>query len=154
MLVLGAVNDLSVRILVDTGAAVSMLSSSFAQKACIASYPPNDGTSSLVGPDGKPLKLAGTTTAKITLGDTSCLHCYRLVKGLRYDCIVGRDVLSHIPCTISSGEGRLFFSTQPANVSTVRSTFGSLRLGSVAHIPPRHEVTVLAKLRRPGTNSS
>ena len=141
MLIPGAVNGVSVRVLVDTGAALSLLSSAFASRAGLPLEPVPDGQNSLVGADGKPLECVGDALTQLSLGDANCLHRMRVVRDLQHDCIVGRDVLSHIPCTITSGAGRLFFSTQPANVSTVRSTLGSLRLCQAINIPPRHEVT-------------
>ena len=131
MLVPGAVNGCPVDAVIDTGSAATLLSEDFADRLPKElEKETSDQGPKLIGANGQPLEAVASAIVQLELGDATCWHRVRIVKGLPRDCIVGRDVLSHIPCTISSGQGRMFFSTSPASISTVGSDYGVLKLKS------------------------
>ena len=154
-MVLGTLNGRTVKFLVDTGAAVSLLSLPLAtelglREECLLPPPPLR----LCGADGSDLTICGTSVVRIAVGASTCLHDIYVVRQLYHPCILGRDVLSHIPCTIQSDGAGLRFSAAESSVSTVDPTRIALRLSGRATVPPHHEVFAWAVLDDPTEDDS
>ena len=146
----GAVNDCPAKMLIDTGAAVTLVSDSlFAQTGMTSNdlVAPVAERDDLMGAAGASLRVMGTVMMCLSIGPANCCHRVRIVKDLLYPCIVGRDVLKHIPCHITSGDGRITFQADPAAVSLAGHSLGEVRLCDEVCIPPRHEVTIEAAVK-------
>ena len=147
MSVAGAIDGMPVDFLIDTGAAVSLLSEPLARRLGVtdAELGQVDPRVQLCGAGGAVLDVIGTAVVQLTIKDTRCLHEIRVVQKLRHPCILGRDVLAQIPCEISSQGGQLVFRTAPSEVSTVQQVAGTtLRLQRLERIPAHTEVIVWA----------
>ena len=99
MIVAGTINVRPVEFLVDTGAAVSLLSEALANDLGFAAehLRPLERVERYCGAGGQPLKLLGTVSVHLQVQACECDHDMRVVRSLRHPCILGRDVLSHIP---------------------------------------------------------
>ena len=136
MMVDGAINGVRVRMLVDTGAAVTLLSECVLSSLGLSWTDPEVMDSEpLVGACGGVLPVIGKVKVQISLGGLECPQLVSVVKGLRHQCLLGRDVLCQLPCSIVMGEGRMVFCTHQGF---------SVRLCEQTMIPPRHEVVVTA----------
>ena len=89
--------------------------------------------------------MVGNVVVELIIGSARCLHEMRVVRQLRHPCIVGRDVLTQIPCEISSQDGTLNFQAHQADVVTVPTEDGvALRLQRIERIPAHSEIVVWA----------
>jgi len=141
VIVPGAVNGYPVQMLVDTGAAVSLISDTLADILCleeIREKVPKGTALSLCSVDGTKLRMMGKVPVCLSVQDTPCLHEVHVVRNLHYTCIVGRDVLSQIPCAIVSDGQQLRFSVG----ETARKDKCSIRLKDRLVLPPHHEIVV------------
>ena len=143
MLVHGTVNGCPVQFLVDTGSAVSLLSESLARDLGIAitDLAPLQQTERFCGAGGQPLQILGMVVVQLRIQECSCRHGMRVVRNLRHPCLLGRDVLSRIPCEIASCEGRLMFQAGKAEVNTLDEG-QMLRTQERVLIPPLHQMVV------------
>eukprot|EP00117_Sycon_ciliatum_P034902 scpid20142/ scgid26552/ Retrovirus-related Pol polyprotein from transposon 17.6; Protease; Reverse transcriptase; Endonuclease len=144
MLTTGTIDGLSVEMLVDTGAAVSLVSADLARKL---GYDPDRLTADapglkFCGADGKPLVVNGKVVVHLGVQGCVCSPEMRVVDGLRFPCVLGRDVLSSIPCNITSANGKLCFKVEERRGSGADEA--PLRLQEKIVLPPHHEMTVAA----------
>ena len=146
MIVAGTINVRPVEFLVDTGAAVSLLSEALADDLGFAAehLRPLERVERYCGAGGQPLKLLGTVSVHLQVQACECDHDMRVVRSLRHPCILGRDVLSHIPCVIASSDGKLTFRAGKAEVSMVEEKGCELRSKERVVIPPSHQMVVWA----------
>ena len=108
----------------------------------------------LSGASGEPLEGIGSFVAHFSLGAADCSHRVRVVRGLSHECIVGRDLLGSIQCSIvSNGNGRLQFFTSPSCTPTVPTEVASAHAVKSMVIPPFTEQTVQGRIRRRGGHS-
>ena len=145
----GFVNDCPTRLLIDTGAAVTVVSDGLYTRTGLARSEITAPCEhdSLQGAGGTSLQVIGTAMMSLTIGPARCYHRVRVVDNLFCPCIVGRDLLKHIPCKISSGDGRITFQVSPATVSSAGQSLGEVRLQEEVRIPPQHEVTVETRVK-------
>ena len=147
MLIEATVDTVPVRVLVDTGAAVSLMSSTLAQQLGVLQEDLGDVSPSVrfCGAGGQPLDVIGSVVVELAIRSAKCLHEMRIVRQLRHPCIVGRDVLAQIPCEIVSKNGTLSFEAHQADVVTVPHDTGvALRLQRMERIPAHSEMVVWA----------
>ena len=99
MLVDATLDGEDVNVLIDTGAAVSFLSSSLAEQLGILKEDLGCTCPSIrfCGAGGQPLDIVGSVVVELAIESAKCLHEMRVVRQLRHPCIVGRDVLAQDP---------------------------------------------------------
>ena len=145
----GAVQGKLCTMLVDTGSAATLLSEWFVTVQL--GYDLDDllalrQNEDLVGPSGESLDIVAALEADLILQGAEIRQRVRVVRGLAYDCLIGRDVLAYIPCKISSnGEGSLSFST-----GNTQNTALDILTRQKVQIPARSQMVVRAKAQRRG----
>ena len=103
--VTGVVNNVSVRFMIDTGAAVSLIRKDIWEKIA-----PKGGvqleawTKHLVGVEGSPLSVLGATSLNITLAGTVVSGDFLVAKALSAEAIMGLDFLESQGCVINTGQ--------------------------------------------------
>ena len=145
MLVAGFINHLPVGMLIDTGAAVTLMSRSVMQRLglSVSQLDEPEGDDTLVGAGGGALVVLGSVLVSLRIGTKNYPHRVRVVDRLRRECLVGRDVLQGLECTIEAGQGRMRFMLTEGRC-------GQVRLQSNTAVPPRHELLVAARTRMSG----
>ena len=147
MLIEATVDTMPVHVLVDTGAAVSLMSSALAQQLGVLPEDLGEVSPSIrfCGAGGQPLDVVGSVVVELVIRSARCLHEMHVVRQLRHPCIIGRDVLAQIPCEIVSKDGTLSFEAHQADVVTVPHDVSvALRLRRMERIPAHSEIVVWA----------
>ena len=154
LFVAGAINGHLCPLLVDTGSAVTLMSEWFATVDMGLdpdSFTMDSPHLALSGPSGEQLTVVGSFVAHLVIGAAECRHRVSVVHGLQYDCLVGRDLLSTIPCSIASdGNGHLTFVSTPTRVSTIQPVCADILVKQSVQIPPRSQQIVMGRVRRKG----
>ena len=104
----GQINEINVRILVDTGAAVTVLSQKVWDEIKMggAQLEPVTAGTSLVGVQGSPLHLYGTTQQQLCFqGELFSVEMI-VADSIMSDVILGRDFLKKYQCTIDLQKSR------------------------------------------------
>ena len=105
----------------------------------------------LSGHSGEQLTAVGLFVAHLVIGAAECRYRVSVVRGLQYDCLVGRDLLSTIPCSIvSDGNGHLTFVSTPTRVCTIQPVCADILVKQSVQIPPRSQQIVMGRVRRKG----
>ena len=154
LFVAGAINGHLCPLLVDTGSAVTLMSEWFATVEMGLdpdSFTVDSPHLALSGPSGEQLTVVGSFVAHLVIGSPECRHRVSVVRGLQYDCLVGPDLLSTIPCSIvSDGNGQLTFVSTPTRVSTIQPVGADILVKQSVQIPPRSQQIVMGRIRRKG----
>ena len=149
LLLNGKINGEATDILVDTGAAVTLLSEWHACVELGLTLDKIEQCCNLVGVDGLPLDLVGEVLVQIEIGTATCTHVVAVARDLQYQCILGRDVLSAIPCMIQSDGERINFTTSTCKVDIPpRQKIANVVVKRRVVIPAGHEMVVTGKLPR------
>ena len=144
----GFVNKIPATLLLDTGAAVTLLQGAVWQRIR-TELKPWSGTK-LIGPDGTAIAVQGTTTVTIIVGEGSFMADVVVVDGLIAEVLLGLDFLERHNCTIQAGERLLTLNNGKIVISLSGSdTVGKsprmvVNLLQSVHIPPRSEIEVMA----------
>jgi len=158
----GAVNEVAAKFLVDTGAAVSLLNKSVWDKIS------RDGglqletgiTQKLVGVQGSPLELCGTTQVEMTLSGESFNMVLLVADSITTDVILGRDFLSKNSCTIDVGRNLVHFGERGMTLSLnsgpgdQQVALVSVMLDARLKVPARSEIEVMVKAPKAVTEGS
>ena len=98
----GIVEKQQFKVLVDTGAAVTVVSEKFYKEILRARHPliTEGGLDSVRTADGNSVPVRGTVTFSIILGHTSYLCSASVVVGLSYNIVLGRDFLHDFSAVI------------------------------------------------------
>lgn len=145
------VNGVSTTLLLDTGAAVTLLQSAVWQRIR-TNLKPWSG-SKLVGPDGTPIVVQGNTTVTIMVGDGSFLVDVVVVDRLIAEVLLGLYFLEQHRCTIQAGERLLTLSGGKIVVPLYgpdvvkKSSRMVINLLQSVQIPPRSEIEKMAASR-------
>ena len=101
----GQVNGVSINILVDTGAATTVLSARAWEKIGLSTRL-TPTPKKLVGVQGNPLQLLGATRISIMLQEQEFTTDVTVADALTTDLILGRDFLKAQQCTIQMGKNQ------------------------------------------------
>ena len=144
----GFVNKIPATLLLDTGAAVTLLQGAMWQRIR-TELKPWSGTK-LIEPDGTAIAVQGTTTVTIMVGEGSFMADVVVVDGLIAEVLLGLDFLEQHNCTIQAGERLLTLNNGKIVISLSGSdTVGKsprmvVNLLQSVHIPPQSEIEVMA----------
>jgi hypothetical protein len=147
--------------LVDTGAAVSLISESLWERIKGAGEQLSQTGSShkLVGVQGVPLQLCGSTRVRLEIDGVQKVFLVdvRVVKSITNDVILGRDFLQENHCQVRLDRkcNRLHFATEKATVNLGHKSLGntiSSVVGESIEVLPPSEMEIMVKM--PPTTSS
>jgi len=85
----GYIGNMPVNVLVDSGAAVSVIHYNLVRDMQLANT-----SGGAVGANGSPLDVVGQTTVTITLGYFTIKHNFVVVRNLTVDCLLGADFMN------------------------------------------------------------
>lgn len=100
----GELAGLEINILVDTGAAVSLVSETVFRKVNIKI---TEGRDNIVGACGEPMFVLGQASCVLKLGRQTINHNFYIVRDLHYECLLGVDFLKKNQCDILLSEGTI-----------------------------------------------
>ena len=160
----GQVNGVNAGILIDTGAAATILSRKLWDKTgCMEPLASPDGRK-LVGVEGTPLNLHGVAQVQIQLEDEvftiAAIVADTLATGI--DVILGRDFLREHQCTIEMGQKNDVLRFKNNGISIVfnshkgqpRDSKVSVMLTESVHVPPHSEIEVMARIPSSAANQT
>jgi hypothetical protein len=147
--------------LIDTGAAVSLLSTHTWELVQSTSQvnPLKPWTSTrLVGVNGSPIQVKGTTTIHITLNGHILQISVVVVHNLNEDAILGLDFLSNHHCIIDTSKNLLHFQKNNFSVplqseQNIEPSISAAHLVTTTVVPPKSEMEVLAYMNHPSSNT-
>jgi len=135
--------------MVDTGAAISCISTKFARKYNVY-VNPNSHIQPLFTADGGNLDVSGTVILTVTLGNCNVQHEFHIVKNFNHSIVFGIDFLqktrSHIDLSsdfVSFYDGRIFLPLQTFQENSV-----VLRATKFVFISAKSQVLVLVKMAK------
>ena len=145
----GFLFDIPVRMLVDTGSAVTIICESVWKKTDRETTIEEAPTSPIVTANGNPLSLLGKSQAMLTLGDVITNYPVLIAKDLTQECILGADFLECFKCVIDVSTHTLTVSGRSLPLEVSRSSSPSSCHVSCAEtitVPGRHQMEIPAKL--------
>jgi hypothetical protein len=151
------INNLRVSLMIDTGAAVSLIDSEVWNK-CASRPIRNLGTGEqIVGVDGSPLSVRGTTDVEMTLEDKNFYVQVLVVDSLTVDGILGIDFLRDYQCIINIPKSRLEFTRWKISIpldDRDHPARPAVHLVSTLHMPPQSEMEILAEVKMTDATSA
>ena len=144
-----AINGTPVSFLIDTGAGVSLLKSEVWERV---NGNPNTlkpiTAHRLVGVDGIPIKVRGSTIAQLTIGGVEFQHEFIIADQITVDALLGVDFLEAKGCLLDLSKGEMSINGKTVML-TSHSTSGSVRsakviLADTVTIPASSEMEVMA----------
>ena len=108
MRVHGTLGGQNVSFLIDSGAAVSVISYGISARAGVREDAPLT-----VGANGVPLDVLGTVNLLAVVGTISVKHSFVVARTLTVECLLGIDFLSRYGAIIDCAENKLTFSRRP-----------------------------------------
>ena len=144
------VNGAPARCLVDTGAVATILSKRLWERLeketrkPLTEVPVKDR---LVGVQGTPFKLIGTSTVRLQFGGRSYTSRVLVAEAITADLILGRDFLEENQCTVELGEKNFLHLSHGGIVLPL----GSGQEFQISHLPGRKHQNVDASSRLPCT---
>lgn len=104
LFVSGILGGLEIDILVDTGAAVSLVSERVYRKINMKL---TEGHDNIVGACGEPMFVLGQANCALKLGRQTIGHNFYIVRDLNYECLLGVDFLRKYKCDILLSKGTM-----------------------------------------------
>ena len=120
----GTLGGQNVSYLIDSGAAVSVVSYSILSPRARAGV--REDAPLTVGANGVPLDVLGTVNLLAVVGKVSVKHSFVVARTLTVECLLGIDFLSRYGAIIDCAENKLTFSRRPQG-----TTHGDERWGVV-----------------------
>ena len=149
----GYVNDIPAKFLIDTGAAVTVISSQLWDKSkCESSKLLEFTGTQLVSVQGDPLRVLGIGTITATVGQARFKVKAVVAESLTMGVILGRDVLQTEYCTIEMGKegSTLNFKKQgiAVNMNTEQAVLNSVSIviEQSINIPPSCELEIMGSI--------
>ena len=141
---LGTISGIPVKFLVDTGAAVSILSKQVWNKLAQQGVGSLDTVSgkNLVGVEGSPLKLLGIINLQIMFEQQSFDVCFLVADFLTTEAILGQDFLRRYHCIVDAGKSQVTFP----NVGMTFNLICPAGTSQIAHV----NVVLIDTFRVPG----
>ena len=146
-----SVYDVPVSFLIDTGAGVSLLSTSIWEKIKPTKEELNPiVTHRLVGVDGVPIKVDGTVSVPITIGSMTVQHDFIVAKQITAEAILGLDFLEAKKCILDLAGGKMQINDTSLSLipqpSTKKVQCAKVTIKESLIIPSRSEVEIMAHL--------
>ena len=157
----GMVDGVPARLLVDTGAAATLINRTVWDRIC-----QRNGDlqlekvtgKRLVGVQGSPLQILGSSQVKISLSREEFESSVLVVDCLTTEVILGRDFLSRYKCTVDVGENLIHFKEKGVTMCLDCPPGGqqiariSVTLGTTLSVPPQSEIEVMATVSKSAVN--
>ena len=159
----GAVGGLRAKFLVDTGAAVSLLSKEVWDKVTARNSGirlEDGGQQRLVGVQRSPLKIFGVAKIPITLSHEDFEVKVQVAEAITTEAILGRDFLRQNGCSIDLSKNLIRFQERGITLSLGSESgdnqvaFVSVMLNSNLKLPARSEIEVMAGVPKAATTGS
>ena len=145
----GNVKGVGLKLLVDTGAAASLLDSKIWSKINEGMLEKWEGPR-LVGVDGSPLKVLGRAKIQLNIGASLVTTSVIITDNLTSDGILGMDFLQDNSCTIDIPRKKLILAGGTVfPLCQKTSPTYDVRLAETTIIPPRCEIEVVGKSELP-----
>ena len=145
----GNVKGVGLKLLVDTGAAASLLDSKIWSKINEGMLEKWEGPR-LVGVDGSPLKVLGRAKIQLNIGASLVTTSVIITDNLTSDGILGMDFLQDNSCTIDIPRKKLILAGGTVfPLCQKASPTYDVRLAETTIIPPRCEIEVVGKSELP-----
>ena len=145
----GNVKGVGLKLLVDTGAAASLLDSKIWSKINEGMLEKWKGPR-LVGVDGSPLKVLGRAKIQLNIGASLVTTSVIITDNLTSDGILGMDFLQDNSCTIDIPRKKLILAGGTVfPLCQKASPTYDVRLAETTIIPPRCEIEVVGKSELP-----
>ena len=146
----GKVNQLATSLLIDTGSPVTLVRGDVWDQCKKESQMLEPWIEQrLVGVDGTPLAVRGSTLVDLELDGTVLKHRALIVDSLVSESILGLDFLQENGCTIDLVKGCLQLAKSGVSISVGQQQEGprqvTVQLTSKIYIPPRSEIEILAR---------
>ena len=146
------INNHSASLILDTGAAVSLISSDLWRAATLGDISQLDSWDGeqLIGVDGSPLSVAGTARVELTLEHKKVFVTMLVVDSLTAEGIIGIDFLKNHKCIIDIPNSRLHFTRWKLDVpleDQEQTQQLPVSLISTLKIPPLSEMEVMASAK-------
>ena len=138
-----------VRMLVDTGSAVTIVGESVWKRTNVRSNVEEAPSSPIVTANGNPLSLLGKSEAMLTLGDVVTRYPVLIAKDLTQECIIGADFLECFKCIVDISTETLTVSGRSLPLEITRTSSPSschVSCAETTTIPGRHQMEIPAKL--------
>lgn len=144
----GEAAGMGVRFLIDTGAAITVVSTEFLQKSPLGyTFPLKTGELQAVKTvSGEQLPVQGKIFLPLTIEDTQYNCEAYVIENLGYDFVLGRDFLRQNSALIDLGGGTLRLQTADPPYSPAPDLSCQVRVQSTCVVPPYCEVLIPAKL--------
>ena len=151
----GLVNGVPANMLADTGAAVTVMSKEFWDRAKLGTVHLEETVGKkLVGVQETPLELHGTSQVEIELQGEKFTAKVIVAGSLTTDIILGRDFLKDHQCSIEMGQGRDTLRFHKRGIAVTLNGKPSekglccvtVTIDKVLHIPPRSEMEVIGQI--------
>ena len=151
--ILGEVNSQSIKFIVDTGAAVTLLRGDLWDKATTAGTDLEPWTGPpLVGVEGTELHVRGCAQMPVSIAGRSFTPEVVVVDDLSAEAILGRDFLERNQCTLDLAKRKIHFGEIEAQVDLApvpqeavkEQVCARVMLGETRVIPPLSELEVMA----------
>ena len=155
----GYVNNLSIQIVLDTGAAVTLLKKDIWDKLHFTSADLEQWTRQpLVGVEGTPLNVHGTMELELKMGEEIFQTKVIVADGLTAELILGLDFLEEHNCTIEIGRKTLHFIDRGTSVTLqgcgeVTMPIG-VAMGETVQVPAYSEMKVMVNLTQTPTSGT
>ena len=151
LVAIGQINGHPLKFLIDTGAAVTLVSKEIFHKFQMKSeLQPSNLV--ICGADGKNLDVSGEGTMEITLGPLKVTHEV-IVAALQPDAILGMDFLSQHECKVDIPAQRLIINSLVVNLWQEGNNPQSCKVAikEPVVIPPESEKLILGEVQRRGS---
>ena len=146
------VNSATTYALIDTGAAVTVVSESFFQSRAHSELMKRPMNVRFVGAGGEPLSITGMARINIAIGSIRTQMIVYVCKNLTEDCILGLDFLQDHQCivdykhkTLAAGNASVQLLRRPDSSNSIR--FACASLIESLFVPPFTEIVVSCRVK-------
>eukprot|EP00795_Rhopilema_esculentum_P009287 gene9287-16984_t len=136
----GFINDVPAKMLVDTGASMSIVNETF-QQTHFPHVVLHPGTVNATSVTGDPVKFKGVFSASLRLGKNVAFQDFYVASGFQHDCVLGTDFLARAGISINMSDRTLKWDSETMFLATdPPDTVWKISLIERVDIPPRSEL--------------
>ena len=107
----GFINEHPAKLLVDTGASMTIVNESF-QRKNMSNIPLGLGEVNATSVTGDPVHFKGIISASLKIGNNVAFHDFYVASGFQHDCILGTDFLTKEGITLDMSRRTLKWNTE------------------------------------------
>ena len=139
----GFINEHPAKLLVDTGASMTIVNESF-QRKNMPNIPLRLGEVNATSVTGDPVHFKGIISASLKIGNNVAFHDFYVASGFQHDCILGTDFLTKEGTTLDMSRRTLKWNTESTTMGNdgEEVTWG-ISLVEKLDIPPRSELVAM-----------